>query len=619
MSVELDFAAVFESLPTAYLLMSPDLVIREANAAYLHLLGRERDDLVGRYVFDAFPPASSALDEAGSNPLQQSFEQARDTGLPHQLPLFRYDVYDPVTGTDAQRVWSLISAPVPDVAGGSAWVLQRVEDVTRFVAEREQAITGGRTTWQRIDQLEADLFGRTHELRSALAAREAATTRLAALAEVTLQLSAATTVDDVAHIVTGTGLTALGADGGALAMRDDDAGVLRLSLSPSLGEPAQREFRQVPLSSTAPAAWVVEHDQPLALGTRADGLAWSPGMATTYDLTGQLAWLAVPLRSGGRVLGALVASWRRERQLTPDEVETAQAFATQCAQALTRVHDLQAERRRAASSRAVAEILQRSLLTEPPEPDHAEVVVRYLPSSHAAQVGGDWYDAFFQPGGTTMLVIGDVAGHDTDAAATMGQLRGLLRGIATYSDAGPAEVLRGLDSSMQLLGITSLVTAAVARFEQDADEVERGVTRMVWANAGHPPPVVVDPDGTVRTLTAARADLLLGVDAVSVRHEHVTLLARDATVLLHTDGLVERRDQDLDAGTDRLLQVLADHAREDLADLVDSVLGRMVDGHPDDDIALVAVRLHPQDRPRPPEAGPNRVPDGLPPAPDPRA
>ena len=63
--------------------------------------------------------------------------------------------------------------------------------------------------------------------------------------------------------------------------------------------------------------------------------------------------------------------------------------------------------------------------------------MRYLPAAEAARVGGDWYDAFLQPGGATMLVIGDVVGHDTEAAAAMGQLRGLLRGIATYSDAAP--------------------------------------------------------------------------------------------------------------------------------------------------------------------------------------
>src|SRR3712207_594986 len=80
--------------------------------------------------------------------------------------------------------------------------------------------------------------------------------------------------------------------------------------------------------------------------------------------------------------------------------------------------------------RDLAEGLQRSLLTAPPEPDHSQVVVRYVPAAEAAQVGGDWYDAFLQPDGATVVVIGDVVGHDTRAAAAMSQVRTLLRGIA---------------------------------------------------------------------------------------------------------------------------------------------------------------------------------------------
>ncbi|SDY60258.1 Stage II sporulation protein E (SpoIIE) [Modestobacter sp. DSM 44400] len=135
--------------------------------------------------------------------------------------------------------------------------------------------------------------------------------------------------------------------------------------------------------------------------------------------------------------------------------------------------------------RQLAEELQRSLLTGPFEPDHAEIVVRYTPAAEAARVGGDWYGAFLRPSGSTMLVIGDVVGHDTAAAAAMGQLRALLRGIATYSDAGPAEVLRGLDAAMTLLQLRTYATAAVARFEQTEEELARGVTRMRWGNAGH--------------------------------------------------------------------------------------------------------------------------------------
>jgi serine phosphatase RsbU (regulator of sigma subunit) len=227
-------------------------------------------------------------------------------------------------------------------------------------------------------------------------------------------------------------------------------------------------------------------------------------------------------------------------------------------------------------------------------------------------VGGDWYDAFMQPEGSTTLVIGDVVGHDTEAAAAMGQLRGLLRGIATYSDAGPAEVLRGLDASMTTLDMKTLATAAVARLEQTPDELSRGVTRLRWANAGHLPPLVINPDGTVAELAAWKGDLLLGVDPEATRRESVVTLDRGSTVLLFTDGLVERRNSDLDAGLARLRDALMELAHRPLEEMLDELLDRLVHGRPEDDVALVAVRLHRQDRPRPAEAGPNSVPSNVP-------
>jgi hypothetical protein len=198
----------------------------------------------------------------------------------------------------------------------------------------------------------------------------------------------------------------------------------------------------------------------------------------------------------------------------------------------------------------------------------------------------------------------------------MGQLRGLLRGVATYSDAGPVEVLRGLDASMTTLLMRTLATAAVARFEQTPDERRRGVTRMRWANAGHLPPLVINPDGSVAELASWAGDLLLGVDADVTRHESVVTLDRGATVLLYTDGLIERRDADLDAGLERLREALMELSQLPLQELLDEVLDRLVHGRPEDDVALVAVRLHSQDRPRPPEAGENIVPPTVPPEPE---
>jgi serine phosphatase RsbU (regulator of sigma subunit) len=262
--------------------------------------------------------------------------------------------------------------------------------------------------------------------------------------------------------------------------------------------------------------------------------------------------------------------------------------------------------------RELAEGLQRSLLTPPPQPDHVQIVVRYVPAARAAEVGGDWYDAFLQPAGATVLVIGDVIGHDIAAAAAMGQIRSIVRTIGAEDGAAPVEILRRADRVMDTLQTGTAATAVVARLEQTDDERTRGVTRLRWSNAGHPPPMVVNPDGTVLPLATVPADRLLGVTPGVSRRESEVLLDRDAVVLLYTDGLVERRDQDLDAGLARLQRELEALAGEDLDRICDQLLERMLPGSPDDDVAIVAVRLHPQDRPRPPEAGPNRVPPTVP-------
>ena len=244
----------------------------------------------------------------------------------------------------------------------------------------------------------------------------------------------------------------------------------------------------------------------------------------------------------------------------------------------------------AATSRGavqLAETLQLSLLTDPPRVPGLAIAVRYLPAVQHAQVGGDWYDAFPLPDGSTMLVIGDVAGHDVAAAATMGSARGVLRGIAATVVGSPAAVLAAMDRAMAQLQVDTLITAVVATLHPAAGPGRPA--RLDWSNAGHPPPVLITADGAARVLERP-ADLLLGVSPGTDRTEHQVPLSPGDTVVLYTDGLVERRGVPLDDGTAWLQQELTRLAGHDLELMCDELLTGM-SGRLDDDVAVLALRV----------------------------
>ena len=234
----------------------------------------------------------------------------------------------------------------------------------------------------------------------------------------------------------------------------------------------------------------------------------------------------------------------------------------------------------------LAEALQRSLLTDPPPTSGLETVVRYQPAARHTQVGGDWYDVFCLPDGSTALVIGDVAGHDVPAATTMAQARGMLRGIAQSVGSRPAAVLGALDRAFDTLTMSTPVTALVAVVERDT--AGHGGARLRWSNAGHPPPVLICADGTTRLLEFT-PERLLGVTPDAARSDHDVPLQPGDTVLLYTDGLVERRDRPLDEGTAELLRTLRRLAGASLDDLCDGLLAGLPD-QVEDDVAVLAVR-----------------------------
>ncbi|MGY2078543.1 SpoIIE family protein phosphatase [Modestobacter sp. SYSU DS0657] len=537
-----------ETTDTALVCFDRDFRFVYANAAAEKLVEVPRSQLLGRTQWEVFPATLGTE-------LERAYRHAMSAG---ERVLFE-QYYPP------QDMWYRLDVgPVPDGLDVS------FADVT------EGKRLGGEQPAATADEAQA---------------------LLDLLTETSAALSATLDVDEAVHRLARLLVPRL-ADWCIVSSRTPGGQLQDLAVAhrdPRLERVAARyaRHRVAAIAPDAPAHQALATGEVITVGDgRAESIAELVARLVTAPTARRLVtelapgWVAsVPLMSGGRVVGLLSLYRDAGRPgWTPRELSAAADVAGRAGTAVenARLFTEQAQ---------LAEGLQRSLLTEPPEPEHAEIAVRYLPAVEAAQVGGDWYDAFVQPSGTTMLVIGDVVGHDVQAAAAMGQLRSLLRGIATHSDGGPAEVLAGLDRAMAVLRLRALATAAVARFEQDDGERGRGGVRLRWSNAGHLPPMAIHPDGSVVVLGDWRADLLLGVDAHAPRRESVLTLERGATVFFFTDGLVEDRRTDLDAGVARLRAALTEFAALPLPELCDGVVDRLVAGRPDDDVALVAVRL----------------------------
>jgi PAS domain S-box-containing protein len=588
-----DYRLLFASTTSAVLVLDLDLVVVDVTPAFCTLLGRTCEELLGRGIATLFPenPGDSTAD--GLQAVLTSLETVRDTGERHTLPLQRYDIKDRETGEYSERYWSIVNSPVRDDDGAVVLLMNRVEDVTGYVRNRaDQA----HREWA-----EQEVYARTREVQAAWEAEARASRRVAALAGVAVAMADARTIAEVTDLVIGRGLTALGANGGAVAVRGE-GDTLLLTITDSLGEETVSTYAELPRTGPLPACVSTATGERVLLRDRAESLAFAPEMAEVLLDTGCQAWASLPLRGSGQVLGSLTVGWAHPHDFPAGEVELLDAFAQQCGHGIERIVTREAERAAAAATRGMAEVLQMSLLTEPVQPDHLQVAVRYRPAADGATIGGDWYDAFLNPDEELSLVIGDIAGHDRRAAAAMGQARNLLRGITFGVGEPPAAILAALDRAMRHFAVNSLATAILAQVEQTATDAVTGRRRVRWSNAGHPPPLLLQPDGSAELLHTP-AELLLGVVPHGQRADHEALLPIGATLLLYTDGLVERRGVDLDDGLAQLSAVARALAGLDLETFCDELLVRMVcDG--EDDVALLALRAHDPALPRPPEAGP---------------
>lgn len=305
---------------------------------------------------------------------------------------------------------------------------------------------------------------------------------------------------------------------------------------------------------------------------------------------GRVVWQ--PLTSfprPGRPLPTLVCGISDQLPFDKDYRTFLRLVAASLTQALTRIDLLEAERDVAAAQRQMSVALQQALLTPPMEPDHLQIAVRYTPATDVAQIGGDWHDAFQQPDGALVLSIGDVAGHDLEAAAAMAQLRNLARGIAVATDQSPARILEHLDRTMEILRVETMATAVFARVEQTPEQKAAGLRSLRWSRAGHLPPVLLRPDGTAELLDEG-GETILGVYRDVARTDLTVELAPETTVVFYTDGLIERRGIPLDISIEYLRSEISGLQHLDPEALCDHLLAHFAAHDQDDDIALMVLR-----------------------------
>jgi hypothetical protein len=284
--------------------------------------------------------------------------------------------------------------------------------------------------------------------------------------------------------------------------------------------------------------------------------------------------MSVPLTANGRVLG--VVTWvagEDGRRFGPNDLTFGEDLARRAGTAIDNAQ-LHTEVRQMAVS------LQRAVLPERfPEVTGWEIAGHYLPSGHL-DAGGDFYDVIRLDDGRIALFVGDVTGHGVHAAAAMAQMRSSVRALAAV-DPSPHTVLTRLDRLFEVYDIDQLVTMIYAVIDPELNQ-------LTLVNAGHPAPVVLRADGSQESLSLPE-DVLLGVDGSSRPTATYPFLPGDA-VLGFTDGLIERRTEDLDAGRERLLLACPQLSVGPLESSLTRLIEEVRDPTRDDDVAALVVR-----------------------------
>ena len=319
-----------------------------------------------------------------------------------------------------------------------------------------------------------------------------------------------------------------------------------------------------------PAIELATARQAVAAGQLVTSLIGGPGSSVV---------VGVPLQIMNRTTGAIVLVAPEDRLLTAEELSMLVTLGSRCAGALERASLYERDRN-------VALTLQNRLLSVlPPTPAWLEAAARYVPATNI-DIGGDWFQVLDAGQGRIAAIVGDAVGHGVASAAAMGQLRASIM-TAVANDPTPGRTLTAADLFARRGADTLGATVGCVLLGPDE--------RISYACAGLPPPVWLRATGGAELLTGGRRPLL-GVGEAGVDYEDAFIdFVTGDTLVLYTDGLIERRGEAIDVGIERLRGVIEGRSRMRPEDLCDVVLSEVALEDPEDDIALLVMQRRPTD------------------------
>ena len=388
-------------------------------------------------------------------------------------------------------------------------------------------------------------------------------------------LAQAMSVADVAAVFQRQVLPALGATGGALMLVDEADGVARATGHVGWDEEFVERWSEIPLTMRTPSLDAYRSGEPVILEDVDIARRNYPHLVERLSSVRDTVVVAFPLISAGTPLGALVAHFSK-RPLNPRDRRFMATAAGMCAQAVIRARLFDAEKRS-------VEALQRHLLPQRlPDIRDVEIAVRYDASGSTVDIGGDWFDVIPLPEGAVGMVIGDVEGHDVEAAALMGLVRSAVRAYALEGHP-PAFILDRANQFVNSLHVERLVTVSYVQLHPNEH-------LATVASAGHLSPMVLSPDGEVSDLPCEVGPPLGAGEGTLSWPETTSMVPTGAVLTAFTDGLVERRDDDISVGLDWVRGTLAG-TRGDPLESVASALVRGRTSDNDDDIAILMARV----------------------------